>query len=82
MVKVRQWAAGLAFAVAGAAVAPAQASMMGLDIPTGAPLIERAQIYLPFPNPLDLFFFGGHDWCWYDGGWQGPGWYWCGYGDR
>ena len=28
------------------------------------------------------FFFGGQNYCWYDDGWQGPGWYWCGYQDR
>ena len=28
------------------------------------------------------FVFGGRRYCWYDGGWQGPGWYWCGYGSR
>jgi hypothetical protein len=22
---------------------------------------------------------GGDDYCWCDEGWQGPGWYWCGY---
>jgi hypothetical protein len=25
------------------------------------------------------YFFGGRNYCWYDDGWQGPGWYWCGY---
>ncbi len=24
------------------------------------------------------FAWGGHDYCWYDDGWNGPGWYWCG----
>ena len=28
------------------------------------------------------FFFGGRQYCWYDDGWQGPGWYWCGYAYR
>lgn len=28
------------------------------------------------------FVWGGHNYCWYDGGWQGPGWYWCGYAQR
>jgi hypothetical protein len=28
------------------------------------------------------FFFGGNNYCWYDSGWQGPGWYWCGYAWR
>ena len=31
--------------------------------------IERAQ-----------FVWGGYDYCWYDDGWQGPGWYVCDYG--
>src|ERR1700704_5374355 len=25
------------------------------------------------------YFFGGRNYCWYDDGWNGPGWYWCGY---
>jgi hypothetical protein len=28
------------------------------------------------------FMFGGHNYCWYPGGWQGAGWYWCGYAYR
>ncbi|QXX75766.1 hypothetical protein [Methylovirgula sp. HY1] len=28
------------------------------------------------------YAFGGHNYCWYPGGWRGPGWYWCGYGAR
>ena len=28
------------------------------------------------------FFFGGRNYCWYDNGWQGPGFYWCGYAFR
>ena len=24
------------------------------------------------------FFFGGRNYCFYDNGWSGPGWYWCG----
>jgi hypothetical protein len=31
---------------------------------------------------LAQFVFGGHNYCWYDGGWRGPGWYWCGYAWR
>jgi hypothetical protein len=30
-------------------------------------VVERAQ-----------FVWLGHDYCWYDDGWNGPGWYWCG----
>src|ERR1700720_1999620 len=25
------------------------------------------------------FVWGGRNYCWYSNGWQGPGWYWCGY---
>lgn len=28
------------------------------------------------------FVWGGHNYCWYPGGWHGPGWYWCGYDER
>jgi hypothetical protein len=28
------------------------------------------------------FLWGGRNYCWYDGGWRGPGWYWCGYAYR
>jgi hypothetical protein len=27
------------------------------------------------------YFYGGRNYCWYEG-WNGPGWYWCGYGAR
>jgi caspase domain-containing protein/ricin-type beta-trefoil lectin protein/endosialidase-like protein len=27
----------------------------------------------------EYYWFEGHRYCWYDGGWRGPGWYWCGY---
>jgi hypothetical protein len=28
------------------------------------------------------WLFGGRQYCWYDRGWRGPGWYWCGYAYR
>jgi len=28
------------------------------------------------------FIFGGRQYCWYDDGWRGPGFYWCGYSWR
>jgi hypothetical protein len=28
------------------------------------------------------FVYQGHKHCWYDNGWKGPGWYWCGYADK
>ena len=46
----------------------------------GSPLMQQAQFYVPLPIPgVEVgvpFFFGGHDYCWYDDGWQGAGWYW------
>jgi hypothetical protein len=26
----------------------------------------------------EYYWYGGHEYCWYDGGWHGGGWYWCG----
>jgi hypothetical protein len=28
------------------------------------------------------FIWNGRRYCWYPGGWRGPGWYWCGYAWR
>ena len=28
------------------------------------------------------FVWGGRQYCWYDNGWRGPGFYWCGYAYR
>jgi hypothetical protein len=33
------------------------------------------------PAAVGVYFWGGHNYCWYNG-WRGPGWYWCGYGAR
>lgn len=42
-------------------------------------------LYSP-SDPVQLertqYFWGGRHYCWYDGGWRGPGWYWCGYAYR
>ncbi len=27
---------------------------------------------------IQYYSYGGDNYCWYDEGWQGPGWYWCG----
>jgi hypothetical protein len=29
-----------------------------------------------------LYIYAGRNYCWYDGGWDGPGYYWCGYAWR
>jgi hypothetical protein len=57
-------AAGLALPLAGSA----EAAMGGALPSTQILPVEQAQ-----------FFFLGHNFCWYDDGWQGPGWYWCNY---
>jgi hypothetical protein len=36
-------------------------------------------------TPLEqtqFYVFGGRHYCFYPGGWRGPGWYWCGYAWR
>ncbi len=63
-------------AVALGAASTAQAAIgdgvLGAREPlTNTTQIEKAQ-----------FFFGGQNYCWYDDGWQGAGWYWCGYAHR
>jgi hypothetical protein len=63
---------GLALAVAAGFALPlagsANAAMGGVLPSTQILPVENAQ-----------FFYFGHNFCWYDDGWQGPGWYWCGY---
>jgi hypothetical protein len=46
-------------------------SGLGIDA-QGLSAIEKTQ----------LFVFGGRHWCFYVDGWNGPGWYWCGYAHR
>jgi hypothetical protein len=70
---MRQWilAAAASLAILGAA---GQANALPFDRYTAASVpndIEQAQ-----------FFFGGRNYCWYDDGWHGPGYYWCGYAFR
>ena len=31
---------------------------------------------------VQLYVYEGRRYCWYDDGWRGPGWYWCGYQSR
>jgi len=66
---------GLAFAISAGMALPlaasAQAAMRGALPSTQVLPVEQAQ-----------FFFLGHNYCWYNNGWQGPGWYWCNYAWR
>src|SRR3954449_13524292 len=51
-------------------------------MPLGSLSAVRATIF--DLNILDRvqYFWGGKRYCWYDEGWNGSGWYWCGYSDR
>jgi len=56
---------------AGGAAAEAQPQLIfGVDRAVDQPKLDRVQYY-----------WGGHRYCWYSG-WNGAGYYWCGYGWR
>ncbi len=82
-------ALALTASIGALAASPARAGMIA-DVANpeagAAPFVEQAQIVIRVPG-LSVgvgapFFFGGRDYCWYDDAWNGPGWYWCGYGYR
>jgi hypothetical protein len=50
---------------------PAPQLIFGVDRAGDMPTLDKVQ-----------FLFGGRNFCWYDNGWQGPGFYWCGYAER
>ncbi len=64
--------AAAALAMLGAASAQAAEArlIVGVDTP-GDVQLEKTQ-----------YFFGGQNYCFYDGGWHGPGFYYCGYAWR
>src|SRR5262245_12519123 len=33
-------------------------------------------------DTVQVYIVDGRNYCWYDFGWMGPGWYWCGYAWR
>jgi hypothetical protein len=57
-------------------------AMFGVAGPAGA----LPAGFLPIVAPTNVeqvqFIFGGRNYCWYDYGWRGPGFYWCGYAMR
>jgi hypothetical protein len=82
---LRKWiyAFVAAAALAGANATPSRAAMLitGLDPTAAAPSpVEKAQLVVGVGGPG--FYYGGRSYCWYDNGWRGPGWYWCGYALR
>jgi hypothetical protein len=56
-----------------------------LDVPVGATPIAAPHALdggaLALAQPAQ-FFHLGKPYCWYQYGWAGPAWYWCGYGTR
>jgi hypothetical protein len=70
---------------AAATVFVAGAPIMGASV--GAAAIVAPEAIRAAADSLNMvesvqFFWGGHNYCWYDDGWNGPGWYWCDYGGR
>ena len=47
-----------------------------------APIGLRAAAYEQLLTETVQFTWGGRRYCWYNGGWRGAGWYWCGYNLR
>jgi hypothetical protein len=41
--------------------------------------LKAATATLALTETAQLYVFGGRRYCWYDDGWSGEGWYWCGY---
>ena len=66
-------AAAASLLSAGAAVNAANSPKLifGVDRPRDMPTLDRVQ-----------FIYLNRNYCWYDGGWHGPGFYWCGYAWR
>lgn len=44
--------------------------------------IRAAIDNLSMIDTVQVYIIDGRRYCWYDDGWQGPGWYWCGYAWR
>ena len=74
MKKVRSAFVILAMMGTGMSIASAMPGSLSSDLrvaASGLNVIEQTQ-----------FTYGGRDYCWYDDGWSGSGWYWCGYASR
>ena len=71
------------------ALATVAAGVMLADARTEAASLPGQNGLRPAVDSLALietvqgtFFYNGRRYCWYDVGWNGPGWYWCGYAGR
>ena len=54
------------------------APIMGTNV-RAAPIVALGTIDNMNMVERVQFIWLGHNYCWYDDGWNGPGWYWCGY---
>ncbi len=61
------FSAGVTMTAGRADAAPIAAPAAIRDAANSLNMVERAQ-----------FIWLGRNYCWYDDGWNGPGWYWCG----
>ena len=77
---------GLAVALGGASAASAEMiTQDAVSNDQAAPArLDNAVSYAGEAGQFEKtqFFWGGRNYCWYPGGWQGPGYYWCGYAWR
>jgi hypothetical protein len=67
-------------------LAAAIAASSAISVTEAAPIADQSAVR---QTAIDLrgvekaqFVWGGRNYCWYDTGWRGPGWYWCGYAWR
>src|ERR1700730_16106482 len=74
MRKLILWVVAIAAASA-AATATGGRSEAGVLSPLG---LREAADELLLTETVQ-FTWGGRRYCWYNAGWRGPGWYWCGY---
>ena len=68
--------AGILVASGVLSASPAHAALFGAPGALDAAVDELAMIHQA------QNVYGGRRYCYYETGWRGPGWYWCGYGSR
>src|SRR4030081_3334969 len=74
---------GLVIASATALAASAALTGGAQAAPFAAPEAMRAAAgSVDAIENVQVVWWHGRRYCWYDDGWHGPGWYWCGYGWR
>jgi len=69
-----------AVTIASATIFIAGAPIIGVNV-DAAPMVAPGAIHAA-ADRLNMveraqFIWLGHNYCWYDDGWNGPGWYWC-----